>query len=108
MWQGFAENWRAVILAIGLHVLIALLLIVGVNFVTDASSRGNHGQKIVNASVINPDSVSTDMPDAVSPASAPEAPPAEAEPEPEPEPEDDSAAEQKAAERRRRRDEGAR
>ena len=70
MWQGFAENWRAVILAIGLHVLIALLLIVGVNFVTDASSRGNHGQKIVNASVINPDSVSTDMPDAVSPAGA--------------------------------------
>ena len=60
MFAKLRDNWRAVILAVGLHVLLAVFLIVGVSFVTGADSKGEHGQNIIMAEVVTPGATQSD------------------------------------------------
>lgn len=99
MWRRLRENWRFVLVAVLLHVLVFGMLIVSIRF-GGIIPGGSAPEQAVEAVVIAPESVATPEP----------------EPEPKPEPEPDRAAEaakrmeaaRKAQEEARRRAEAER
>lgn len=104
MRQKLCINWRSVLFAVGLHIIVVVLLVVGVNFSNIVPAGGSNPEKVVDAVVIN----SSALP--APPASKPEpvAPQAKTEPAPEPKPEpkeqpDPTIEQQKQAEAERKK-----
>lgn len=104
MRQKLRINWRSVMFAVGLHIIVVVLLVVGVNFSNIVPAGGSNPEKVVDAVVIN----SSALP--APPASKPEpvAPQAKTEPAPEPKPEpkeqpDPKIEQQKQAEAERKK-----
>lgn len=56
MLDGLRNNWRAVVLAVGLHALLAALLILSIGF-SSSSTQGKRGQNIIVAEVFNPNAL---------------------------------------------------
>lgn len=78
IWQTLRANWRAVVFAVALHVVVVVLLVVGVNFRSIVPAGGSNPEHVVDAVVINSNALPAP------PASKPEpvAPQTKLEPDP--------------------------
>lgn len=90
MWRRLRENWRSVLVAVLLHVLVFGALILSIRFGGIVPGGGDPEQP-VEAVVITPEAGPETVPE---PQPEPEPEP---QPEPEPEPQADSVAEEEAA-----------